>query len=362
MAALRVFRLGCCLTLAIEASLTGSLAGQATDSYADAVRLYQAGNVNEAVRQLTTLSDRTVWDEANRAWKPPPFDVEEWLPRAQAAALLHSEVWITRGGDGLGGNPSVHFDAAKAIIRTIGRLSNDRDQTRGDSQFVRDWYLLIAAYLHGRSAVGWSRPLLAEARKLFPRDALLLVASGCDHEMVSLLTTGFLQYSDLSGSRTTTERVKGDRDLEHAARFYGEALKQDPLLVEARLRLGHVQARRSQLAAAATHLEAVRVMTNHRPLKYLADVFLGLIESTRGRAARAAELYSEAMRIYPSGQTAWLAMSELAYLDGRLSEAAATITEMLTRDQKDDPWWQYLAGEWWHFDDRLIALRKKVQR
>ena len=75
---------------------------------------------------------------------------------------------------------------------------------------------------------------------------------------------------------------------------------------------------------------------------------------------RAAELYNEAAQLFPNSQTALLGLSELAYGEGRLSEAASITTQMLQVVDKEEPWWSYILGEWWHFEPRLIALRARV--
>ena len=97
------------------------------------------------------------------------------------------------------------------------------------------------------------------------------------------------------------------------------------------------------MEAATRELEAARTQGGHPTLRYLANVFLGLIESAGGRGARATEFYSEALRLYPASQTALLGMSEVAYLEGRLSDAASLMTKLLQTKDKGDPWWQVHA-------------------
>ena len=43
-------------------------------------------------------------------------------------------------------------------------------------------------------------------------------------------------------------------------------------------------------------------------------------------------------------------------------DAAAIVTSVLQKTEKEEPWWLYLFGEWWHLEARLLDLRKRVQR
>lgn len=69
--------------------------------------------------------------------------------------------------------------------------------------------MLVTSHLHGRRDIGSSRPLLAEAGRLFPRDGLILLPSGSDHETLSGMSTGAIEYTDAAGRATTQERIDG---------------------------------------------------------------------------------------------------------------------------------------------------------
>ena len=333
----------------------------AADVYSQAVIAFSRNEWDRAVRLLAGLKEGAIREEAGRLARPPRGDVQGWSSRARAAAMLHTEVWFSRGTKAAQAVSDVDFEAAALIVRSLDRAATEPGDGSPNRRFARNWYLLVAAYLHGHAVVGKSRSLLAEARDRFPGDPNVLLASGADHEMIAQLPSGSAVPPSLSVERGMPPRLDREDELERAARFYTDAIKIAPTLVEARLRLGHVRYRQGRLDEAVVDLDAARLLAEHRALKYLAGVFLGLVESARGRGERAAGLYAEAMRLYPSGQTAWLGMSELAYREGRLTEAAATAAEMLQRTTNDDPWWQYISGDWWHFEVRLISMRKEVQ-
>ena len=205
--------------------------------------------------------------------------------------------------------------------------------------FVRDWYLLVASFLHAGREIGLSRSHLADRRQ-FPGDAVILVASGSDHELLSAAPTGWVQFFGQDGKPTVEDQVNVDRELERAAGFFRAALTaraegQGP--DEARLRLGRVLYRRGDLESAAHELSAVHTAADAKPFKYLSAVFLAMLEVDRQHFERANELYTEAVRMYPLGQTAVIGLSELAYRRGRPSEAASVITWLLEQDTKRRP-------------------------
>lgn len=328
------------------------LRAQTKGPYADAIEKYRGADIDGALVTLASLDDDRVRREVKQFWQQPVQEAGTWLPLARAAVLLHTEAWIK----GIGGptRPRVHLDSARTLVRSLEPVAKD-------GEFVREWYLLVTSHLHGRRDIGSSRPLLAEARRLFPRDGLILLASGSDHEALSGMSTGEIEYIDAGGRPNTAERIDGRRELAGALRFYREAARVAPELDEVQLRLGRVLHRAGDLDDAARVLEAVRQRTAYAPVKYLANVFLGMVEVDRGHLSRASELYVEAARASPNGQTAFLGLSEVAYLEGHPATAAERVASLVIRP-KDDHWWSYLLGEWWHFDARIKALREAVQR
>ena len=323
-------------------------------TYLEAVAAYASGDRRGALAALATMSQQEISAQANGFFDQRIERAPLWLPRAKAAAMMHTEAWLDGGDLAVLLIRNVHFEAARSIVRAIDRVRTEGGPVKGDPLFVRDWYLLAVSHLHGHGAVGISRGILAEVRRLFPADPQVMLASGADHEMVSIISTGFLNRYDPGGGRGGSEKVVMEKELESAIGYYRQALP----LPEARVRLGHVLFRRGQLAAAAEELERARQQTLQPQLRYLANLFLGLIETERDHRARAIELFTEALRLYPTGQAAQLAMSEAAYLDGRLSEAAGIVTKLLQTRGKKDPWWPYVSGEFWHLEYRLNALRQ----
>jgi len=354
-------RLLCCLALGLAGTATPA-AAQPRARYDLAIDTYRAGRAEDAGKILAELDDVRVMAEATRFYQTPRDQPDQWLRRAQAAILLHTEVWFEQGQNGLGRPRVVHFDAARAIARALVRAVKDAGLSERGRTFVRDWYLLVVAYLHAQASYGQSRSLLTEARDMFPRDALILLASGTDREMPAIWTSGYLQLHDTSGWRTESQRINKERELSHAAEFFREALAVDPLLVEGHLRLGRTLYGLQDLKGAADSLETARKLAKLPPLVYLATLFLGLTESAAGRMEEAERHYKEAIAIYPQAQSALVAMSELAYMTGRTDDAAVRMTVLLAAYSKEDPYWTYVTGERWHFWTRLPLLRLSARQ
>ena len=97
-------------------------------------------------------------------------------------------------------------------------------------------------------------------------------------------------------------------------------------------------------------------------VKYLASTFLGMVAVARGDLEGADRCYADALRLFPGAHAAMIGRSEAAYLRGRSAEAAEIVISLLEQERKDDPWWLYLAGDWWHFEARLLGLRTEVRR
>jgi tetratricopeptide (TPR) repeat protein len=259
---------------------------------------------------------------------------------------------------------SVHDQISRRLAGVLLSRTAEtrRDELNAAREFVRDWHLLVASELHVLLRIDYSRPRLDEARRQFPDDARVLLASGADHEALSAATAGWLRLRNAAGEHRSQERVNTTRELQRASEFYIAALHVEPALEEGRLRLGRVLHRLGDTDAARRELALVHTTTAVPVLKYLAAVFLALVEAEAAEYGRARELYAEAASTTPWRHAVLLGMSELAYRRGRPADAADLARELLRGDDEYDPWWHYIQGTAWHRDALHRSLVERVDR
>jgi tetratricopeptide (TPR) repeat protein len=345
-------------------------ADPSTLALAEALATYRGGDLRAALARLETIPEQKLHETVVRfctrvdAGRPALRFV-----RMRIAAALLTEMGFarTRNISVAWRDPSLA--SARALMRMLVKMADAGEEGAGDRErrFARDWYLLMVAFRHGRAEVGWSRAYLAEARELFPKDPAVLLVSGSDHEILSHVTTGFLTRFNTEGQQSGESRINPEKELEEAEKYFRQAAGLAPDLVEARLRLGRVLMRRGDLDGATRELRAALEHTVHDQVRYdqvryLAWMFLGLLEVDRGNLESAEKSYLEALRLFPRAQAVKVAMSELAYLKGRHADAAAQVVSMLESFVREDPWWLYLLGDWWHFEARLVAMRADALR
>jgi hypothetical protein len=75
------------------------------------------------------------------------------------------------------------------------------------------------------------------------------------------VTAGWIQFRSAAGQWMSQERVNPVRELQRASAFYAEALRVDPGLEEARLRLGRVLHQLGNGDAAQRELAQVHTST-----------------------------------------------------------------------------------------------------
>jgi tetratricopeptide (TPR) repeat protein len=153
--------------------------------------------------------------------------------------------------------------------------------------------------------------------------------------------------------------------LDEAAKHYREALAVDKGLVEARVRLGRVNGLLGRHEEAIKELAEAWRQSGAEPLvRYFNVLFLGEEHEALGHRAEARAAYDAALELYPSAQSAHLAISRLAYKGGDTPGALSMMRATLTPRREgamtiDDPWIYYpFAGVSRHSAELLDALRR----
>jgi tetratricopeptide (TPR) repeat protein len=331
--------------------------------YLTALSSYRAGNLAGALASLNTLGEAGMLDVTRQLMRADVAEPRLWPRLMTAAILLHTEIFFVRAEARNIAVDDPFLISAHNLTRRLLKLAEDRQPFIGEDQrrFALEWYLLVIAYRHGRGDVGWSRAYIEEARKTFPREPRLALALGADHEMLSVLTAGYLRRFDTSGRLRREGYLDPEDELADSIRYFKEAASGAPESIEARLRLGRGLYQIGDMDGAAGELDAARALNGPPTVMYLVLLFRGMVETARGALDTADSLYAEAQALMPNAQSGVIARSEAAYLRGRSSEAASGIMTLLRREKKNDPWWLYIQGEWWHFEGRLARLRATVQ-
>ena len=331
---------------------------------AEALATYRDGQLRAALSRVQSIPETSLNETVNRFCTREDVRPALRIVRMRIAAALLTETAFVRIQSSSVAWQDPYLSSAHALMRKLAEMADDGRDGAGDPErrFVRDWYLLVASFRHGRAEVGWSRAYLSEARERFAKDPQVLLVTGSDHEMVSDVTAGYIRRFSANGRSFNESKINPEKELEEAEKDFKQSAALAPDLAEARLRLGRVLMRRGDLDGATRELRGALAHAVQDQIRYLAWLFLGLVDVDRGDLESAEKSYLEALRLFPRAQTVKVAMSELAYLKGRDGDAAAQIVALLQSFVREDPWWGYLLGDSWHFEARLAGMRAEALR
>jgi tetratricopeptide (TPR) repeat protein len=235
---------------------------------------------------------------------------------------------------------SLHFGAALELVDVL-RREGPKGQ---DDPFVLAWWRTVAVVLAERQETVTAPFFMERGVSQFPRDAEIILMGGALRE---LLASPWIQdgpegeyIRELHGSEA--------ENLRRAESYYRDALKINPGLVEARVRLGHVlqQQRRHELAIA--ELQRTPDDQGPPPLRFFRYMFLGEAQEGLNRIDAARDAYEHALELYPGAQSACLALGRIERRIGNRAAAVAAIDRLLERPPieqgREDPWRQYFTA------------------
>jgi hypothetical protein len=261
---------------------------------------------------------------------------------------------------------SYHWTAARRIANVL--------VTRPDgAPRALAWYRAIAALLQQFGDTDVLRAHLADAARLFPDDAILAMYRGTQHQtfadprvqltvrhrLSKLRGPGSPQnrFETVVSSRpggSMNVRVEGQTglaflpmpakaELEEAAREFRRALSGDATLVEARIRLAHVTSDLGAYAEAADLLRPALAEPLPAFLEGYGALILARCEEALGRYAEAGAAYARVAARFPGAQSAAIGLSRIALVQGRATDALATILAAGDPDAPEpfDPWTHY---------------------
>jgi tetratricopeptide (TPR) repeat protein len=321
--------------------------------------------------------------------RSPRIPLKRWdIPLARALGALYMEALLrayrerdTRVYD----EPIRFVEGAEKVFDLVA------EHTPEPSPAPR-WELAIGLSAFGDGQLGWASLVLAEGCRHHPDHAALLLACGSLRDVIAAQPADLLlrtvrevstrpiglprptistdasrdvSIANLPSATTETNlaAVARDVDLDTAAGQLRGALRVDPDNAEARLRLAHVHIMRGHDGEAGPLLEEIvsnKIVSTAR-IDYLALLFLGGIYQRGGHFDAAAALLERAVTIFPSGQSAFVALADGERTRGNAAGAAAIIDRMFQAPSSPpDPWSDYRFGQYWVPTPQLAALRKEA--
>jgi tetratricopeptide (TPR) repeat protein len=280
------------------------------------------------------------------------------VPTFAALGPQRIKVEISDGRQTNLGQAAVHWDIARMVLDYLKPANHDTPAP-GRDPMVRQWYRATAAWM--QHVEDHDTVHLDHARELFPADPDILFLSGTQREtyaasrIQSAVRSAALPFG-------VSFAVGSERsELREAEGFLRRALESKPDHGEARLRFGRV------LGVLGRHLDAARELgqalasLDDDVLRYYGELFLGAEEESLGQYDAAFDAYHRAAALYPTAQSPWLALSQLARRRGDRTAALRALQQVFdlpSEPDRDDPWWTYYVSQARNTDQLLEDLRR----
>ncbi|MGD8897304.1 MAG: VWA domain-containing protein [Acidobacteriota bacterium] len=244
----------------------------------------------------------------------------------------------------------LHTDLALLLQRYGQQKDAERNLTIGRRllegaalpELHREWLLALAYAHQAKARPAEALAFYTECARAFPEAGEARLGAGTLYERAAFpdgLRLGNLHVSPLRAAR-------------EAEGLYREALRVEPSLTEARLRLARVLQRTDRADEALSELTLVVDSSEDASLRALAHLFWGQIHEARGEVDGAVERYRAALDADRDLQVAALALAQILHRrDGR-EAAADALVSALGDEGGTTPWLAYRQGP-----QRLSALR-----
>jgi tetratricopeptide (TPR) repeat protein len=315
--------------------------------------------VDVAVRGLSDLPEIDAAVAALKRLEPvivsravAPGDIE-WRD-VDAAVLVHTATARVMAESARTDTAERHLHAAATLVEW--RHDLDRVRTKWGAAPVdpgmnrRDWLLFtLGAFMQLRECDAVSF-LADRAAEWYPKDAQVQLAAGAVDELCAGL-----------------EATKRQRQLlNQAATRFRAALRADPSVLEAGLRLAQILAAQRDFGNADYQFERVLAGNPDRRLTYLANLFMGAELERRYRPADAIARYRLAVAADANPQAARVALAFALQQAGRADEALRAIEPSLRpgqpRETLVDPFLLYRYGPPIDLNALALGLLKAVDR
>jgi len=270
---------------------------------------------------------------------PKPRSEQTFIEREEATGLV-----IARGPDGRFAGferGNLNWEYARDLLDAV------TPAPEGDAT-VALWYRTITATFAAAYSFGEATIHVEYARRLLPNDPGVLFGDAAIQEtLASPRIQDYVRVTRLPNGQgflfVTSER----EHLEQAETLFRRAVQGDPTLAEARVRLARVLSQRGKHDEA---LSVLKQVPSHRDgvLTYYAHLIRGDAERALKRYEAAQASYRQALELFPTAQSARLALGHLARLrsdrEGAINLLQPTLTAPARRED-DDPWWEYHRGD-----------------
>jgi tetratricopeptide (TPR) repeat protein len=260
--------------------------------------------------------------------------------------------FMVQGKDGqqTGSNAAgANWEAAEMLLDAV---------TPTPDPMVLLWYRATASWMQREGAYRASH--IDHGSEMFRNAADILFLSGCQHEVYASPRIQALTSSAVLPPGRGLEPQTAAAELAVAETYFKRALANSPGMAEARLRLGHVLLARGKPDEAVRELQLALPSLDDPLLKYFGEMFLGAADEATKRPAEARAAYSAAEQLFPSSQSAPLALSALAARQGDRASSAAGIERMFVsahgNNDDRDPWWGYYSAQTRGTDALLAEL------
>jgi len=281
----------------------------------------------------------------------------EWSPRLlRAAAMLHTDVAI----EALKQHKEMVLEYHLGLADGWFTLADNRKSEPGSLR--SQWNVAVGRLLLTWGELAMAERILAKVDARIPNAPQLLLIYGTSRE-----TQAMRLFVPSSGNVDAPAFTSGPRNqaLEAATTIFQHAIAAEPKLTEARVRLAHVHILRKDDAQAEKLLTEVLAGQPPAQLRYLADMMLGGIRERQGQLNPAAQLYADAFRASPGGQSAYLAIAHVYQKAGQPNEAATVLDRLFNLridNAAADPWWTYSMGLDANIDARFNDLRAEIRK
>jgi tetratricopeptide (TPR) repeat protein len=249
-----------------------------------------------------------------------------------------------------------HWEYARDLLESLPR-------DKGRDPIVGKWYEAIGAHFLINREFAEAVAHFDEARRVAADDPGVQYGEAWLQEILgSPRIQDYVRVSRLIG--VNIEHVWSPQThFKNAAELLRKAVTARPDFVEARLRLGKILVEQKNYAEAIDHLQRVAASTERVTLRYYAWLFSGDAALGLGRAADARTAYERALDLFPRAQAAHLGLgASLRLLGERQTAIDAVMSTVMvspdSRDESDEPWWEYYDGNDADVDRLLAALRE----